>query len=197
MIKIRYEVSEFEVTAKYFHGRFNICTHLPDSVDTVGILGMANKNVANDWTTLTGEVVIELLASCTGKMRKLDYNFCTKYFCERDEAKSIFVHLEAGYNFEYYEQCDLPYGETVKKYLHHTPKWVLELCGNDAACMIMDTMKGDAEDAHELRNAKLMTSRFCSTSGSDCNNNDSCCGDSKCVDLGGVAGKECDGDATS
>ena len=168
----------------------DICVHLPDSDPTVGLFGTLNGNAKDEWTTFTGEVIPKE----SGKNRKKEYDVCTKHFCNRKKEDSLFVYEEEGIDFDHYEMCDLPYGATSEKFLTQAPQWVLDLCKGDVAC-VMDVQNGDAEDAIALRNANLNFKEVCSPSGGECDTSD-CCGDLKCVDMGGLAGKVCDGDMT-
>ena len=192
-LTVKYTATGFQVRVRL--GRaMSIVVNLPGNDDVVGLLGTPDKNTANDWTFTDG-TVMELPESRAHRMRKPGYDFCTKEFCNRDASKSLFVYPEAGYDFDAYNHCDLPFGDTMEKTLQNVPLWVRELCGSDPACT-MDVMHGSAEDARELRNVKLMASEFCRPSGGDCDKQDDCCGDIKCVDFGGFAGKKCDGDMT-
>jgi hypothetical protein len=194
-ISVRYTESEMEVTVQTFKCRMNICVLLPDTDPTVGILGTPNGNVNDEWTTLDGDI-IELPESRANKLRKPGYDFCTGHFCIRDEEKSLFIYPEKdeGIDFDYYQKCNLPYGTTMDKYFENTPQWILDICRTDIAC-IMDVMEGDEDDARQLRKVNMLYAQTCNPPGGECDDS-KCCGDVKCVDSGGLAGKVCDGDMT-
>lgn len=191
-INIVYTESEFAVNVRYFKCRMNVNVEALDTDVLVGVLGTNNKNAEDEWTLLDGTVLE--IPSTGGKLRKPGYDFCTK-FCNKDPEASLFTYIETGVDFETYERCDLPYGNTLDRYLNDVPQWVIDICGpNDFAC-IMDVSNGDATDAMELRRADREYASVCSPPGGNCDER-KCCGDSKCVAFGGLAGSVCDGDAS-
>lgn len=170
----------------------NAVVQLPKGTDkTVGLLGTANGNAFDEWTTMDGTVLPFDRAQA---VKKGGYDFCTKHFCIRQQEKSLFTYMEDGVDFRDYQKCDLPYGNTFDKYLVGTPKWILDLCGPDIACII-DATEGGEDAAIELRQTASLSSKLCNPSGGNCDQV-KCCGASKCVDYEGFLGKVCDGDMT-
>lgn len=191
-IKILYTESEMSVDVSYFKCRMNVNAKIPNSDLTVGVLGTNNGNIKDEWMLLDGTV---LEIPTTGdKLRKPGYDFCTK-FCNRNAANSLFTYVEKGVDFDTYQRCDLPYGNTLDVYLNDVPQWVIDVCGHHNFACIMDVLNGDATDAMELRKAEVMYAAVCSPPGGSCDER-KCCGSSKCVAFGGLAGNVCDGDIT-
>lgn len=191
IVTIYYPDSELQIDLVLSSScRLNAVVHLPQGSDqTVGLLGTANNNTADEWTTLNGTVIPYDRAQA---MKKAGYDFCTKNFCIREEEQSLFTYQEEGIEFVDYQRCDLPYGNTFEQYLLKTPKWILDLCGSDMACII-DVTEGGEEEARQLRMTSLLNNKMCNPSGGVCEHT-KCCGTSKCVDYGGMIGKVCDGD---
>lgn len=188
-VKILYKESELEVNVSLGNCRMNIFVSVPENDKTVGVLGTPNRDASDEWTTLDG-IVIPYDRS--QGMKKGGYDFCTQHMCIRDESKSLFVYQEDGVEFQDYQRCDLPYGDTLEKYLTNTPQWVLDLCGSDLTCVI-DVSENGADEARLLRLANLHYNSICNPSGGECDNT-KCCNGLECVDNGGFAGKVCDGD---
>lgn len=117
-VKILYKESELEVNVSLGNCRMNIFVSVPENDKTVGVLGTPNRDASDEWTTLDG-IVIPYDRS--QGMKKGGYDFCTQHMCIRDESKSLFVYQEDGVEFQDYQRCDLPYGDTLEKYLTNTP----------------------------------------------------------------------------
>lgn len=127
---VRYKETGMEATINYFRCRINVNLKLPNTDLTYGLLGTANGNVEDDWENLEGEITPQP-KSLADRMRKPAYDFCTKQFCLRDESKSLFFYPEHGFDFSYYQKCDLPYGDTLEKFIENVPKSVIDACGSD------------------------------------------------------------------
>jgi len=192
-IKVKYPVSEMEVTVNYFKCRMNFSVRIPNTDRIVGILGTPNGNVTDEWTTLNG-TVIPLPVNHADRLRKPGYDYCSTYFCNRDAEKSLFTYPEDGIDFDSYQRCDLPFGDTLEELMENVPQWVLDACGKEMAC-IMDVRNGNVEDAKALRAARLEYAKSCNPPGGECDES-ACCNGLKCADYGGTAGKVCNGNMT-
>jgi hypothetical protein len=191
-ILIKYVESEMLVKIRYHRCRLNVCLHLPDTDHTVGVLGTASGDIRDDWTTPDG-TVLDIPTSLVDRLRKPGYDFCTKNFCVRDKDKSLFTYSEEGLDFDYYQKCDLPYGDTMEHFISDVPQWAVEICKGELQC-IMDVQNGDEEDAIATRKALTEYAGICSSPGGECDESECCSG--RCVDNGGLAGKTCDGELT-
>ena len=191
-IWVKYVESEMQVKVRYHRCRLNICVHLPDTDNTVGVLGTANGDVQDDWTTLEG-TILNIPDSLLDRLRKPGYDFCTQNFCIRDKEKSLFTYQEDGFDFDYYQKCDLPYGTTIERYLSDIPQNAIDACEGELQC-IMDVQNGDQEDAIAMHVTLQEYATMCNPPGGECDESKCCTG--QCVDRGGLAGKICDGQMT-
>jgi len=192
-IKVKYTVSEMEVTVTYFKCRMNFTVSVPSTDPTISILGTANGNAADEWTTLNG-TIIPLPENRADHLRKPGYNFCSTYFCTRDAQKSLFTYPEAGIDFDSYQRCDLPFGDTLSEFMENMPQWVLDAGGKEMGC-IMDVRNGDLKDTKALCAACVEYAKSCNPPSGECDESP-CCNGLKCVDYGGMAGKVCNGTMT-
>ena len=189
-IWVKYVESEMLVKVRYHRCRLNVCVHLPDTDHTVGVLGTASNSTGDDWTTPDG-TAIEVPESLLDRLQKPAYDFCTQNYCNRDESKSLFVYPEAGFDFGYFQKCDLPFGNTIENYIFEdVEQWVIDVCQGDLQC-VMDVQNGNLEDAIEMRKTLADYFGVCNPPGGECEGSECCSGE--CVDNGGLAGKTCDG----
>lgn len=128
-ITVTYKTTGMETTINYFKCRMNICLKLPMTDVTYGVLGTPNGDAKDEWTTLTGEL-FEPVSRAEG-MRKAGYDFCALNFCLRDETQSLFTYAEPGMDFDRYNRCDLPFGDTLEEFITAIPQWVVDACGTD------------------------------------------------------------------
>lgn len=128
-IIVTYKVSGMETIITYFKSRIDINLKLPMTDVTYGVLGTPNGNATDEWTTLSGEIFQPV--SRADSMRKAGYDFCATHFCLRDEANSLFTYGEPGMDFDSYNRCDLPYGDTLDEFINDVPQWVIDACGAD------------------------------------------------------------------
>lgn len=189
---VKYVESQFSVKVRYFQCYVSICVNLPNTDSTRGVLGTANGSVDDDWTILTGEIRM-VPRTLVGRLQKPAYDQCQE-FCIRNQADSLFVYPEAddGLDFDYYEKCDLPYGNTIEDYLENAPEHVIEVCRGDLQCIIDVINTGDA-GADELREGLEEYGANCNPPGGECDTSECCEGE--CVDFGGYAGKICSNDS--
>jgi hypothetical protein len=189
-IEIQYVESELRVsiTLGYANGcYFDVCVYLPDTDKTIGLLGTANGDVWDDWTTSDGEA-LPVPESLTDRMRNAGYEYCTQHWCIREESDSMFKYAEDGVDFVDIMHCNLPFGNTLEEFLVDVNQEILDFCGEELVCLL-DAQMGGLDAARSTQISRLPVQASCNGAGGECNVA-SCCGGLKCVEVTGF-GKEC------
>jgi hypothetical protein len=189
-IEIQYVESEMRVIINFAFANgcfFNACVYLPDTDPTIGLLGSANKDVWDDWTTGDGEL-LPIPKALTDRMRHQGYEYCTQNWCIREEFDSMFKYAEDGVDFEDIMHCDLPFGNTLETYLVDVDQDALDFCGEELVCLL-DAQMGGMDTARNTKTARLPVQATCNGAGGECDVA-SCCAGLKCVEVNGM-GKEC------
>lgn len=190
---VKFPKTKFSAKIRYFQCYLSICANVPDSDPTIGVLGTATGRIDDDWTLKNG-TELPVPDSLSGRLSKPAYDFCTEY-CIKKREESMFVYPEEniGLDFDYYQRCDLPYGNTIEQYLQDAPPHVIDTCEGDLQC-IVDVMVTGQAGAAELHVSLSEYGDICNPPGGECDESKCCEGD--CVDFGGFAGKVCSGDPT-
>jgi len=197
-VMIKYTESGMSVMVS--HGFWNqcflqVCAEIPDTDPGMGLWGVPDGDISNDWTRPDGTV--KELKNTNSRIRnEHSYNYCTKQWCIRDVADSLFYYNQAPTKtFEDFEMCDLPYDTFIIDDLEDqlTPE-IQEFCGNDLDCVIDAVTGGGIEAAAD---AKILRAGFlsqsCNKEGGECVDSD-CCDGFTCVTLGGLTTPTCHAD---
>jgi hypothetical protein len=158
-----------------------------DTDTMVGLLGSADGNNANDWTTPTG-TILPIPDSLQARMGKAGYDYCTKNWCIRNEEDSLFVHAENGVEFSDLMKCNLPFGDTMEEYLEKVDASILEFCGRNLQC-ITDAQLSGLDSAKATLTSQAALAATCNTAGGECSTS-KCCDGLMCVEKNGFL-KEC------
>lgn len=193
-IWIHYIQSGMQLKIRYHRCRLNVCVTLPDTDETIiGLLGTPTMQVEDDWTIPDG-TELEIPVAIADRVRKPAYDFCTKNYCVNDASDSLFTYNEEGFDFDYYNNCDLPFDSTIEEYVGDgTPQWIIDVCNGDLQCVI-DLNNGNEHDPQEISEILQEYSELCNPTGGECDES-SCCS-SECKNLGGLAGKVCSNEVT-
>lgn len=159
----------------------------------VGLLGSADGDNSNDWTTPTG-TILPIPNSLQARMGKPGYDYCTKNWCVREEEDSLFVHAENGVDFDDLMKCDLPFGDTLEEYLEKVDAEILDFCGRNLQC-ITDAQLAGLESARSTITSQAALTGSCNTEGGECTIASCCTGTGLvCVEKNGFM-KECQREA--
>lgn len=114
----------------------------------LGLLGSPNGNPFDDWTDKDGNV-LPIPSSDTELRSAPAYEYSVQNWCVEDASTSLFTY-EDGTSHSTFYQCQVPFGGTTTARFElpdvigtNTPsKEVIDLCGEDANCLIDGTFGG-------------------------------------------------------
>lgn len=112
-----------------------------------GLFGSPNLNPFDDWVDASGSnLPLPLLYS--DYRFEAAHDYCTRNWCIRNEADSIFTY-DSSESFSDYFQCDEPYNTTLlQQAISQRSVELSGICGRDQACLIDGTV-GNSFDAGE------------------------------------------------
>ena len=134
-------------------------------------------------------MTVQLLSVPTERFDRVGqaaYDYCTTNWCMTDHTESIFHYNEIGfgYDFGYYNRCELDYGETLASFIEEVDETVVDRCNKELACM-MDALEGGLEFALEaVRIRRASLNGVCFEEGGSCDVGATCCDGFECIDSG-------------
>ena len=187
-VRLKYKQTGFWVKLRmgYYKGcLLQTCYYIPDTDNVIGLLGTPDNDATNDWVTRDGvkQLIPEERLDRVGQAA---YDFCTTNWCMRDHMESIFHYneIDFGYGFDYYNRCDLDYGETLAEFIEGVDETIVTACEKELACM-MDALEGGLDFALEgVQIQKSSLGGTCFPEGGTCEVGATCCDGLECVESG-------------
>jgi hypothetical protein len=148
-VTIFFKATKMSVVAQDIRLSFRhlgVSVRLPSSSrgeDIRGLLGTPDGNYTNDWMASNGGAILLPTNDFRGEAA---YNYCTKQWCIRSPAKSLFVY-KGEFDFNFFSGCDDPFPGNVD--LSGVTPELRALCGTDQACLI-DGIELGIEGARSL-----------------------------------------------
>jgi hypothetical protein len=184
--EIKYLESQFKTTVRmgFWNGcLLNACFDVPKSDTVVGLMGAPDGNAMNDWMTRAG-VPVPVPSAQVDRVQKVAYDYCRNNWCLKaaDMPLSLFKYNQVGYDFKFFNNCDLEYGVSLLEYIETVPPDVALFCKMELACL-MDGVMGGLAGAKQTRFNKLeLQDSPCKKEGGNCDSG--CCEGFTCVDTG-------------
>jgi len=187
-VRLKYKKTGFWVKLRmgYFEGcLLQTCYYIPASDNIIGLLGTPDNDVTNDWMKRDG-TILPIPTDRFDRVGPAAYDYCTMNWCITDYTESIFHYNEIafGYDFGYYNRCELEYGVSLAEFIEVVDETVVAKCRKELSCM-MDALEGGLEFALEavrIRNASLKG--ICFEEGGTCDLGMKCCEGFVCTDSG-------------
>lgn len=114
---------------------------------TVGLLGSADNDPANDWMTPNGTVI----SDPQDLFPRIGYaadRYCSSNWCIRNQSDSLFLYHDTERTFSNLTGCDDPLPEPVDLSLATTD--LQNLCGTNKACLIDGIVLGEGAARNTL-----------------------------------------------